>query len=57
MPIRKRLILCSIAAFGVGMSVAAVSTALTRDSFVMVAIDVVALGLNLMVVCFHVSEV
>lgn len=57
MPLRKRLILCSLASFGVGMGLAAVSVALTHDSFVMVAIDVVALGLNLMVVCFHISEV
>lgn len=57
MPLRKRLILCSMASFGVGMGLAGLSVALTRGSFVMVAVDAFVLGLNVMVVCFHISEV
>lgn len=57
MTLRKRLILCSLSAFGVGMSFAAVSVAFTRDNFVMVAFDAAVLGINLMFVCFHISEV
>lgn len=57
MPLRKRMILCSLSAFSVGLMVPCIVKSMGDANFLLLAVDLIVGSLSAMIVFHHITEV